>query len=161
MSTISPIIPYRDVRAAVDFLCEAFGFERHELHEGPDGELAHVELRYGDAVIMPTSVSFGAAGHAHTYVVVADADAHHDHAKASGAKITSELKDTDYGSRDYSAEDLDANAWSLRDVPSAGLNGRRGQSLMWASASIVWAFHSVGSSPSITSHCSWVWPSRS
>ena len=112
MSTISPIIPYRDVRAAVDFLCEAFGFERHELHEGPDGELAHVELRYGDAVIMPTSVGQGGEpGHAVTYVVVADADAHHDHAKASGAKITSELKDTDYGSRDYSAEDLDANAW--------------------------------------------------
>lgn len=111
MSTISPIIPYRDVRAAVDFLCAAFGFERHELHEGPDGELAHVELRYGDAVIMPTSLNFGEAGHAHTYVVVADADAHHEQAKASGATITSELQDTDYGSRDYAAQDLDGNAW--------------------------------------------------
>jgi uncharacterized glyoxalase superfamily protein PhnB len=113
MSTISPIIPYRDVRAAVDFLCEAFGFERHALHESPDGELAHVELRYGDDVVMPTSVRHGDPGHAHTYVVVADADAHHDHAKASGATITSELQDTDYGSRDYSAEDLDGNRWSF------------------------------------------------
>ena len=113
MSTISPSIPYRDVRAAVDFLCEAFGFERHALHESPDGELAHVELRYGDAVIMPTSARRGEPGHAYTYVVVADADAHHDHAKASGAKITSELQDTDYDSRDYSASDLDGNAWSF------------------------------------------------
>ena len=111
MSTISPIIPYRDVRAAVDFLCEAFGFERHELHEGRRRRArprrAALRRRRDHADLR----ALGAAGHAHTYVVVADADAHHDHAKASGAKITSELKDTDYGSRDYSAEDLDANAW--------------------------------------------------
>ena len=62
MSTISPIIPYRDVRAAVDFLCDAFAFERHELHEGDDGELAHVELRYGDAVVMPAPVQLRRAG---------------------------------------------------------------------------------------------------
>ncbi len=113
MSTISAIVPYRDVRAAVDFLCEAFGFERHALHEGGDGELAHVELRYGDDVIMPATERHGAPGHAHLYVVVADADAHHDHAKAAGAKITTELRDTDYGSRDYAAEDPDGNRWSF------------------------------------------------
>lgn len=62
-------------------------------------------------MITPTSTRHGEPGDACTYVVVADADAHHDHALASGAKITSDLKDTDYGSRDYSAEDLDANAW--------------------------------------------------
>ncbi|MDP2711191.1 MAG: VOC family protein [Solirubrobacteraceae bacterium] len=111
MSTISPIIPYRDLRAAVDFLCEAFGFERHELHENDDGELAHVELRYGDAVVMPAPTRFGAPGGAHTYVVVADADAHHDHAKRAGAQITTELLDTDYGSRDYGATDPEGNSW--------------------------------------------------
>src|SRR5687767_1528343 len=105
MSTISPIIVYRDVRAAIDFLCEAFGFERHAVHEGDDGELQHVELRLGDDVIMPAPIKFGEPGHAQNYVVVEDADAHHDHARAAGAEITMELRDTDYGSRDYAAKD--------------------------------------------------------
>ena len=111
MSTISPIIPYRDLRAAIDFLCDAFGFERHEIHEGEDGELAHVELKLGDDVIMPAPASIGEPGHARTYVVVENADAHHERARAAGAQITSELRDTDYGSRDYAAEDPEGNAW--------------------------------------------------
>jgi uncharacterized glyoxalase superfamily protein PhnB len=111
MSTISPIIPYRDLRAAIDFLCDAFGFERHELHEDEHGQLQHVELKLGDDVIMPTDARLGEPGHAQTYVVVDDADAHHDRAKAAGAEITNELRDTDYGSRDYAAKDLEGNVW--------------------------------------------------
>ena len=111
MSTISPIITYRDVRAAIDFLCDAFGFERHAVHEGEDGELQHVELRLGDDVIMPAPLRFGETGHASLYVVVDDADAHHARAKAAGAEITMELSDKDYGSRDYAAKDLEGNAW--------------------------------------------------
>ena len=111
MSTISPIIACRDLRAAIDFLCDAFGFERHAMHEGPDGRLVHVELKLGDDVTMPTDGESTGAGVAHTYVVVEDADAHHERAKAAGARITSELRDTDYGSRDYAAEDIDGNSW--------------------------------------------------
>jgi uncharacterized glyoxalase superfamily protein PhnB len=111
MSTISPIIPYRDVRAAIEFLCEAFGFERHEIHETEDGEIEHVELRLGDDVIMPALTRHGEPGHALNYVVVEDADAHHDRAKGRGAEITMELRDTDYGSRDYAAKDPEGNAW--------------------------------------------------
>jgi len=111
MSTISPVIPYRDLRAAIDFLCDAFGFERHELHEGEDGELQHVELSLGDDVIMPTDTQRGEPGNAQTYVVVTDPEAHHDHAKSAGAQITMALRDTDYGSRDYAATDPEGNAW--------------------------------------------------
>jgi uncharacterized glyoxalase superfamily protein PhnB len=53
----------------------------------------------------------GAAGHGEFYVVVEDADAHHDRAKAEGAEIVMELRDTDYGSRDYAARDPDGNLW--------------------------------------------------
>ncbi len=111
MSTLSPIIPYKDLRGAIDFLCEAFGFERHEIHEGDDGEIQHVELRLGDAVVMPTTTQHGEPGHALVYVVVEDPDAHHDHAKEVGAEITMELRDTDYGSRDYAAKDPEGNGW--------------------------------------------------
>ena len=111
MSTISPIIPYRDLRAAIDFLCDAFGFERAAVHEGDDGELQHVELSMGDDVIMPTGTRTGEPGHAQTYVVVGDADAHHERAQAAGAQITMQLRDTDYGSRDYAAKDPEGNTW--------------------------------------------------
>jgi uncharacterized glyoxalase superfamily protein PhnB len=111
VSTISPIVPYRDVETAIAFLCDAFGFERHELHRDDAGELVHVELRLGDDVIMPGPPRFGEPGHAQLYVAVEDADAHHERAKAAGAKITRELIDTDYGSRDYGAEDPEGNQW--------------------------------------------------
>ena len=111
MSTISPIIAYRDLRAAIDFLCDAFGFERHAVHEGEDGELVHVELRMGDDVVMPTGPELGEPGHSQTYVVVEDADAHHERASSRGAQITMQLRDTDYGSRDYAAQDPEGNAW--------------------------------------------------
>ena len=62
-------------------------------------------------MIMPTTAASGAPGHAQNYVVVADADAHHDRARAAGAQVTMELRDTDYGSRDYAAKDLEGNAW--------------------------------------------------
>ena len=111
MSTISPIVPYRDVAAAIDFLCDAFGFERHELHRGEDGVLQHVELRLGDDVIMPADDRFGEPGLASLYVTVSDPDAHHDAAKAAGADVFMQLQDTDHGSRDYAARDLEGNAW--------------------------------------------------
>ena len=60
---------------------------------------------------MPAPLRLGEAGHATMYVVVEDADAHHERARAAGAEITSELRDTDYGSRDYAAKDPEGNTW--------------------------------------------------
>ncbi|HEV2770832.1 MAG TPA: VOC family protein [Solirubrobacteraceae bacterium] len=62
---------------------------------------------------MPAPTRIGEPGRAHTYVVVADPDAHHDRAKTAGAQIAMELRDTDYGSRDYAATDLEGNSWSF------------------------------------------------
>jgi uncharacterized glyoxalase superfamily protein PhnB len=47
------------------------------------------------------------------YVVVEDIDAHHDRAAAAGAEVVRALQDTDYGSREYSARDLEGNVWSF------------------------------------------------
>ena len=119
MPSIYPIVRYRDPRAGMAFLCEAFGFEKHAVHEDEDGELAHVELRHDNGIVMLSGETAskdeyaGAAGNGWVYVVVEDADAHHDRAKAAGAEIVTELIDTDYGSRDYSARDIDGNLWSF------------------------------------------------
>ncbi len=82
---------------------------------GPDGTIAHAQLRFGDGIVMLSSLcddasdqvrprSLGAATFA-VHVHVPDVDAHHARAKAAGAEIVSELRDTEHGSRDYNARD--------------------------------------------------------
>jgi uncharacterized glyoxalase superfamily protein PhnB len=45
------------------------------------------------------------------YAVVPDPDAHHARARAEGATIVREPAGEDYGSREYSARDLEGNPW--------------------------------------------------
>ena len=55
------------------------------------------------------------------YVAVEDADAHYARARAAGAETTRELQDTPYGSREYSARDVEGNTWSFGTYrPEAG-----------------------------------------
>jgi uncharacterized glyoxalase superfamily protein PhnB len=42
-----------------------------------------------------------------------DPDAHCRRARAAGAEVMTELHNTDYGSRDYAARDLEGNVWSF------------------------------------------------
>jgi uncharacterized glyoxalase superfamily protein PhnB len=117
---VYPALRYRDARAAIDFLVEAFGFEVKETHEGPGGVIGHAELRAGDGLVMLGSepaepdVRFGEhAGAGWTYVSVADPDTLHERAVTAGAKIVRPLENTDYGSREFSARDLEDNIWSF------------------------------------------------
>lgn len=116
---INPVLKYRDAHAAIDWLEQAFGFERHAVHEGPDGAVAHAEMRHGSGVVMLGSEGDdpGRFGHhaaqGWIYVAVDDPDTHYERAKAAGAEIVMELTDQDYGSRDYSARDPEGNLWSF------------------------------------------------
>src|SRR5262249_7206477 len=47
------------------------------------------------------------------YVHVGDVDAHHARAQAAGAVIATPLQDMDYGSREYSAYDVDGHLWGF------------------------------------------------
>ena len=51
------------------------------------------------------------------YVVTDDPDALLARAVARGAKITTELHETDYGSRDFALEDPEGNHWSFGTYP--------------------------------------------
>lgn len=117
-----PILGYRDLPAAIDWLCRVFSFEPLELMKNDDGTYAHVELRLGDGVIMPTTQSGDPGGNnpweqplttQGLYVALDGVDAHYDRAVAAGAEILRPLTDTDYGSREYTARDLEGNLWSF------------------------------------------------
>ena len=117
MTTVFPTLKYDDAHAAIAFLCDAFGFERHAVYETDDGKVAHAELRHGDGMVMVsqrgTEDDKYDTGRTSVYVAVADPDAFYAQAKAAGATIIAELADQDYGSRDFAAEDPEGNVWSF------------------------------------------------
>jgi uncharacterized glyoxalase superfamily protein PhnB len=122
MQTIFPILRYRDARAAIRWLCAAFGFvERCCIPE--DGPFVrHAQLQLGENIIMLGSVrpddgivSPQAQGTATQMlaVYVKDPDAHFERAQAAGATIVYPPKDTDFGSREYHALDLEGHPWTF------------------------------------------------
>jgi uncharacterized glyoxalase superfamily protein PhnB len=109
----------------IDWLCEAFGFERHLVVEDGQGGIAHAQLTFGNSMIMLGSVredEFGklqlspAALGGTTqspYIVVSEADEVYDRAKAAGAEIVIEIKDEDYGGRGFSCRDPEGHLWNI------------------------------------------------
>lgn len=121
--TIFPALRYTDAKAAINWLCTAFGFERHAVYESGDA-IEHAELRLGDSILMLGSKRETSGFQIRTpseangvtttlYVCVADADAQHDRAARAGAKIIRPLTDTDYGSREFSCLDPEGHVWSF------------------------------------------------
>ena len=100
--SIYPVLRYSDPAAGMAFLEAAFGFRVHEVHEGPDGEIAYAEVGFGDGMVMVGPSGGGEAvfdtGAQSIYVVSDDVDALHDRVVAVGAEIVFPLTDQDYGS---------------------------------------------------------------
>ena len=125
-ATVIPCLRYRDAPAAIEWLCRAFGFEKHLVVPGPDGTVAHAQLSFGNGMIMLGSAvksefgrlmkqpdEIGGAETQTPYVIVSDADAVYSSAKAAGAKIILDIKDEDYGGRGFSCRDPEGHLWNL------------------------------------------------
>jgi uncharacterized glyoxalase superfamily protein PhnB len=114
-SAVVPVLPYPDVRAAVEFLTAAFGFvERTRIGESHRAQLAVGE---NDAVIVAEG---GAAPPtiAHTRPVVVrirveDVDMAFARACDHGATVVEGLVDREYGERDCTVQDLAGYRWQL------------------------------------------------
>jgi uncharacterized glyoxalase superfamily protein PhnB len=119
--TIYPTILYKDPKAAIKTLKEAFGFTEVSVYEGEDGSLVHAELACGNGMVMLGSKgregvfakALGNGGPVGVYVVIEDVDAHHARAVEQGVDILMPPTDQDYGSRDYMARDGEGNIWSF------------------------------------------------
>lgn len=124
-ATVIPILRYNDAAGAIDWLCRAFGFEKHLVVPEDGGTIAHAQLTYGNGMIMLGTARDDAWGRLQQTVkdtgvttsaicvVVPDADAHHARAVAAGARIVQELEDQDYGGRSYSCRDPEGNLWNF------------------------------------------------
>lgn len=119
-SGIVPVLTYRDIVAAHDFLVEAFGFEAGGVHRTPEGDVVHGEVRAGAATVWlhrvtaehhldsPLGVDVANSG---LVVHVDDVDAHCARARAAGARVESDPVDQPYGQREYEARDIEGHRW--------------------------------------------------
>ena len=120
-----PTLRANDAHALIKFLTEALGFEATAVYAEGD-TVHHAELAWppGGGIMLGSvrpggSVRVTAPGNFSAYVVTSDADALHARAVAYGAKVTQELYDTDYGSRDFAIEDPEGNHWTFGTYPGA------------------------------------------
>jgi uncharacterized glyoxalase superfamily protein PhnB len=124
-STVIPAHRYRNAPAAIDWLCQVFGFERRAVYEGENGTIAHAELTLGGGMIMlgsqkddeysssfKTPEELGGVETRSVYLVVVDADAAYARAVTAGGVVIRPLQDTPYGSREFAVKDLEGHSWS-------------------------------------------------
>jgi len=118
---LTPILCYRDIEAARDYLLRAFAFQPGELMRNAKGAAFHAELHigagncwlHGESQQQSMQSPQGGQASATFAVMVGDVDAHHRHAAANGAKILYPPKDQEYGYREYSARDSEDHLWSF------------------------------------------------
>jgi uncharacterized glyoxalase superfamily protein PhnB len=130
-ATVIPVLVYPDVRAAVAWLSEAFGFvERVRIGEA---HRAQMQIEEDGAMIVADvrgEQQPPHAGHV-THVVkvrVGDVDARLERARTYGARVLQEPVDYEYGERECTVEDLAGHRWqftqTLRDVAPEEWGGR-------------------------------------
>nr|WP_170827794.1 MULTISPECIES: VOC family protein [Pseudomonas] len=124
-SCVIPCIRYRDAPAALDWLCENFGFTRHLVVSDRHGGIAHAQLTLGNSMLMLGSMvdsEYGrlmrspeqAGGCTQSlYLLVDDADVLYRRAVAAGAEIVIDIKDEGYGGRGFTCRDPEGHVWSF------------------------------------------------
>jgi len=143
----TPSVTYRDPKAALAWLEQAFGFEVTMAIDGPPEApaMCHYEMscagqgrimiggEWAERVRSPASV--GAANTQSVHVQLPGAlDEHCARARAAGAVIAAEPEDQFYGDRTYRAMDLEGHGWTfgtrVRDVTRAEAEAAIGQPIM-------------------------------
>jgi uncharacterized glyoxalase superfamily protein PhnB len=120
---ISPLLFYRDPKAALDFLERAFGFETRMVVDDGQGGVIHSETTYQGHVVMVSGPPSGAwaspvdlggkrTGSVHVQVSGA-IDALCEQARAAGAEIQREPADQPYGDRVFTCLDPEGHSWSF------------------------------------------------
>src|SRR3990172_4212572 len=118
-------IRYRDPAAAIEWLCEALGFEEHFIASGENDSISYAQLTFGDSAILVSPVrdtvfdkltkqpdEIGGAETQSCYFVVNDVEAHYGKAKAAGAEIVLEIDKHEHG-RGYSCRDPEGHLWTF------------------------------------------------
>ena len=120
---ISPLLFYRDPKAALDFLERGFGFETRIMVEAQGGGVVHSESVFEGHVVMvvgppshsaasPLDLDGRQTGHVHVQLEVG-IDEMCARARAAGARIQREPADQPYGDRVFTCLDPEGHSWSF------------------------------------------------
>lgn len=122
---IIPTLRYQNAPAMIAWLCDAFGFEQYAVYKDAEAGVAHAELQLGDGMIMISSAHDDEFGKLQAtpktlggttqspYIIVDDADAVYQRARAAGAEIVIPIKDESYGGRGFSCRDPEGHLWNI------------------------------------------------
>ncbi|HWE21124.1 MAG TPA: VOC family protein [Hyphomicrobiaceae bacterium] len=125
----TPVIPtvrYRDVPAAIRWLCRAFGMRAHRIVRDANGVPCYAELTVGTGMLMVAPIEDTAFGKLMVqpdeiggvetqvcYLCVANAHAHYARAKAAGAAIVLDIEHETNRGRGYSCRDPEGHVWNF------------------------------------------------
>lgn len=117
-TAVWPSFQARDARALIDWLVKTLGFVENVTYMDGDS-VAHAQLDWpgGGGLMLGDHKPGGEwerePGTSGTYLVASDVETLYTKAKASGATITQDLTDQDYGSREFAVADPEGNLWSI------------------------------------------------
>jgi len=126
-SLVIPSLRYKNASAAIAWLEQTFGFERHAVYDGPDGTVAHAELRFDNGMVMLGSASnesplrhlyvtpseIGGRVTSPLYLIVKDCDLMYARAVAAKADIIVEMRTMEYGGKAFTVRDPEGYLWSV------------------------------------------------
>ncbi|MBS0296909.1 MAG: VOC family protein [Proteobacteria bacterium] len=122
-ATLGSSIYYEDPLKMLDWLEEAFGFEKMMVILDADGKLAHSQMSFREGYIMVgskwadfvgTPKETGGINTQMIHVQLQEGiDAHCERARAAGAEILQEPDDQFYGDRTYRARDPGGHVWTF------------------------------------------------
>jgi PhnB protein len=119
---VSAMLTVKDLKAAVNFYKNAFGFTERSIMNGPDGKPMHAELTLRESTLMlnPEAIDRGArsaktlGGSPTTlYLMVEDVDAVVAKAVKLGATAHGQVMDMFWGDRSGTVTDPEGNMWMV------------------------------------------------
>ena len=118
--SVTPYLVVRGAAQAIEFYKKAFGATELMRFPGPNGSVAHAEIKIGDSPIMladegpehksPQSVGESPVG---LMIYVQDVDKIFSQAVSAGAKSTRAVQDQFYGDRSGNLTDPFGHKWTI------------------------------------------------
>jgi uncharacterized glyoxalase superfamily protein PhnB len=110
--SVTPVLGYPDVSAAVSWLCGRFGFVlRWQVDEH------RAQLAFGDGAVVVASAPEGSGTRAESVMIrVDDVDAHYERVTGLGVDVGGPPQSHAYGERQYTAVDLAGRHWTFSET---------------------------------------------
>ena len=147
--SVVPALRYRDLGAAVVWLCKAFDFQKRNILANENGEVIYAELSFGDSMIMLGSMhdenvgkllkqpdEIGGAETQTCYLLVDNVKDLYERVKAAGADFVSVIAHDENGALSFGCRDLEGHIWFFGGhAPRAPQEKRRPASRYWIAVS--------------------------